>query len=143
LAGQNLFNYIALPNTAGTVDNQGISLGNPTCTGLFHSGCTYTTNGQPYPERNQFFGPHFWNIDMNFYKTFKLTERFGLQFRGEFYNILNHHNQYVTTENIDVSSLSTPFIQTEKGGPYGVPGTCTTSGCDERRNIQFGLKLMF
>ncbi len=25
---------------------------------------------------------------MNFYKTFKLTERFNLQFRGEFYNIL-------------------------------------------------------
>jgi outer membrane receptor protein involved in Fe transport len=143
LAGQNLFNYIALPNTAGTVDNQGISLGNPTCTGLAHTGCTYTTNGQPYPERNQFFGPHFWNIDMNFYKTIKLSERFGLQFRGEFYNILNHHNQYVTTENIDVSSLSTPFIQTEKGGPYGVPGTCTTTSCDERRNIQFGLKLTF
>jgi hypothetical protein len=142
-AGANLFNYIALPNTGGVVDNQGVSLGIPTCTGLFHSGCTYSTNGQAYPERNQYVGPNYWNIDMNFYKTFKLTERFGLQFRGEFYNILNHHNQYVTTENLDVSSLSTPFIQTEKGGLYGVPGVCSTSTCDERRNIQFGLKLLF
>jgi len=142
-AGSNLFNYIALPytNTATgpVVDNLGVGLGLPTCTGLFHTGCTYTTNGQSYPLRNQYIGPNYWNTDMNFYKTFKLTERFSLQFRGEFYNILNHHNQYVTTENLDVSSLSTPFIQTEKGGIIGVAGQPN----DERRNIQFGLKLMF
>jgi hypothetical protein len=137
--GGNLFNYIALPNTGGVVDNQAVSLATPTCTGLDHVGCTYSTNGQAYPERNQFFGPHFWNIDMNFYKTFRITERFGLQFRAEMYNILNHHNQYVTSENLDVSSLSSPFIQTEKGGIYGVPGQPT----DERRNIQFALRLMF
>jgi outer membrane receptor protein involved in Fe transport len=143
VAGANLYNYIALPymNTATgpVVDNLGVALGLPNCTGLFHTGCTYTTNGQPYPLRNQFFGPNFWNLDMNFYKTFKLTERFGLQFRGEFYNIFNHHNQYVTSENLDVSSLSTPFIQTQKGGIFGLAGQPT----DERRNIQFGLKLMF
>jgi outer membrane receptor protein involved in Fe transport len=138
-AGSNLFNYIALPNTAGTVDNQGVSLAIPNCTGLFHTGCTYTTDGQAYPLRNQYIGPNYWNTDMNFYKTFKLTERFSLEFRGEFYNILNHHNQYVTTENLDVSSLSTPFIQTQKGGIIGVAGQPN----DERRNIQFGLKLMF
>ena len=139
--GGNLFNYIALPTdpVTGLVANQGVSLGFPTCTGLLHAGCTYTTNGQPYPERNQFFGPNYWNVDMNFYKTFRITERFGLQFRAEMYDILNHHNQYVTTENIDVSSLSTPFIQTQKGGIFGVAGQPT----DERRNIQFALRLMF
>jgi hypothetical protein len=138
-AGANLFNYIALPNTGGVVDNQGVALGIPNCTGLDHVGCTYTTNGQPYPERNQFFGPNYWNVDMNFYKTFRITERFGLQFRAEMYNILNHHNQYVTSLNLDVSALSTPFIQTEKGGIYGFAG----SPSDERRNIQFALRLMF
>lgn len=137
--GSNLYNYIALPNTNGVVDNQGVSLGMPTCTGLYHTGCTYSTDGQPYPMRNQFFGPGFWNMDMNFYKNFKLTERFGLEFRGEFYNILNHHNQYISGYNLDVSSMSTPYIQTEKGGPYGYAGT----SADERRNIQFGLKLKF
>jgi outer membrane receptor protein involved in Fe transport len=137
--GSNLFNYIALPNTAGTVDNQGVALGLPSCTGLYHTGCTYTTNGQAYPDKNQYVGPSYWNLDMNFYKTFRLTERFGLQFRGEFYNIFNHHNLYVTGGNLDVASLSTPYIQTEKGGIYGTAGQAT----DERRNIQFGLKLMF
>src|SRR5713101_885982 len=129
LAGTNLYNYIALPAPSATditngyvVLNGGNSLGVPNCTGLDHVGCTYTTDGSAYPDRNQFFGPGFWNLDMNFYKTFKLTERFGLQFRGEFYNIFNHHNQYITNGNLDISSLSsnTPvqsfFIQTEKGG---------------------------
>jgi hypothetical protein len=122
----------------------GNSLGVPNCTGLLHVGCTYTVNNAAYPDRNQFISPNFWNTDMNFYKTFKLTERFGLQFRGEFYNIFNHHNQYVYVNNLDVSSMSPYsngnfYVQTEKGGVLGVGGAPT----DERRNIQFGLKLMF
>ena len=36
-------------------------------------------------------------------------------------------------------SLSTPYIQAEKGGIYGYAGQPN----DERRNIQFALKLMF
>jgi outer membrane receptor protein involved in Fe transport len=148
-AGQNLYNFMSLPYDNVTdpktkvvsqvVVNQGDSLGIPNCTGLFHTGCTYTTSGDPYPARNQFYGPGYWNLDMNFYKDFKLTERFGLQFRGEFYNILNHHNQYISSLNLDVSSMSTPFVQTEKGGIYGYAGQPN----DERRNIQFGLKLTF
>src|SRR5262249_52793170 len=118
--GTNIFNYIPLPpaQTTGTdvtnkckaVHNCGIALGVPNCTGLDHIGCTYTSDGTPYVGRNQFFGPGFWNLDMNFYKNFKLTERFGLQFRGEFYNILNHHNQFIVGGNLDVASMSTPFI---------------------------------
>ena len=72
---------------------------------------------------------------MNLVKNFKLTERFGLQFRGEFYNILNHHNQYIVGGNLDISSLSDAHIQTDKGGQGG-------SG-DERRNIQLALRLTF
>ena len=145
-AGANVFNYIALPPpTAADLANNYIvlnglnALGIPTCTGLNHVGCTYTVDGSAYPMRNQFFGPGFWNLDTNFYKSFKLTERFGMQLRGEFYNLFNHHNQYVEGLNLDVSSVSTAFIQTEKGGIYGYPGQPS----DERRNIQFGLKLTF
>jgi outer membrane receptor protein involved in Fe transport len=145
VVGPNLYNYIALP-AAGPADPEGsvvantsVGLGIPNCTGLYHTGCTYTSDGQSYPMRNQFFGPNYWMMDMNFYKNFKLTERFGLEFRGEFYNILNHHNQYIEGLNLDVSSMSTPYIQTQKGGMYGIPGSTS----DERRNIQFGLKLKF
>ena len=142
--GQNLFNYIALPSIVDPVfgpipANLGDSLGVPNCAALYHVGCTYTTSGLPYPERNQYVGPGYWNIDMNFYKTFKITERFGLQFRAEMYNILNHHNQYINYFNLDANNMSTPFVQTQKGGVFGQAGQST----DERRNIQFGLKLTF
>jgi outer membrane receptor protein involved in Fe transport len=141
----NTFNYITLPNTGGVVNNIGDAHGIPICSGLFHVGCRYSALGLPYPERNNYFGPGYWNADMSFFKNFKLTERFGLQFRAEMYNIFNHNNQYVNYTNLDVSSLvdingnSTPFIQTEKGGPAGSAGTAF----DERRNIQLGLKLTF
>lgn len=139
--GQNVFDYIQIPDNGAGI---GHGLGVPTCTGLYHTGCTYTTTGAPYPMRNQFFGPGYWNMDMNFYKTFKLTERFGLEFRGEFYNIFNHHNQYISLGNLDVNSMTKDaaghlFVQSEKGGIYGFAGQPT----DERRNIQFGLKLTF
>ncbi len=136
----NIFNYLTLPSdSSGAVLNQGVALSMPTCTGLDHTGCTYTTDGSKYPGRNGFYGPGYWNADMNFYKNFSLTERFKLQFRGEFYNIFNHHNQYISALNLDVSSMGTPFVQTEKGGIFGTAGQST----DERRNIQFGLKLSF
>ena len=140
-AGANTFNYISLPMLNGQVAGIGDSLGIPSCTGLYHVGCTYTTGGATYPDRNQFTSPYFWNADMNFYKNFKLTERFSLQFRGEFYNIFNHSNTFVNVLNLDASVFtgSTGYIQTEKGGPLGYAGTSS----DERRNIQFGLKLMF
>ena len=43
--------------------------------------------------RNYFlFGPQFQQLDMSLFKTFKVTERFDLQFRAEGYNIANHTN---------------------------------------------------
>ena len=60
-------------------------------------GNPFTCSGVRLPDRNAFYGPGYWNIDWNFYKNFKLTERFTMQFRGEFYNIFNHHNQYIST----------------------------------------------
>jgi hypothetical protein len=165
VAGPNVYNWLQLPTyiDATNCDSGGVcgypsiigtssdgsmdALAVPNCTGLFHVGCTYTPTGAAYPDRNQFQSPGYWNLDMNFYKAFRLTERFSLQFRGEFYNILNHHNMYVFTYNADVSGLqpaqgATPgttnaatFIQSYKGGT----GTAT----DERRNIQFGLRLIF
>ncbi len=144
--GANLFNYLSLPTANGIANGNGVPISNlansfglPTCAGLYHTGCVYTANGQNYPMRNQFYGPGYWNIDMNFYKNFKLTERFTMQFRSEFYNIFNHNNLYILSQNLDVSSVGSPFIQAEKGGIYGYAGQPS----DERRNIQFALKLLF
>jgi outer membrane receptor protein involved in Fe transport len=144
----NSFNYITLPTwtdpslCAGTspcVQNWGDSQGIPICTGLYHQGCTYTLSGLPYPERNQYYGPKYSQLNMNVFKNFKVTERFGLQFRAEMYNLPNHSNSYVQTTNIDVEPYAATSILAEKGGPWGYPGTTA----DERRNIQLGLRLTF
>ena len=53
----------------------------------------------PFPAnmtaRNAFAGPGAWNLDFAVQKNFKLTERFGLQFRAEGFDLFNHHNFYV------------------------------------------------
>ncbi len=40
----------------------------------------------------QIAGPPFKRLDFSTFKDFQLTERFNLQFRAEFFNILNHPN---------------------------------------------------
>ena len=42
--------------------------------------------------RNVVYGPGFVNLDFSVIKDFKLGERFSLQLRGEFFNLLNHPN---------------------------------------------------
>jgi hypothetical protein len=148
--GPNLFNYLPLPlDGTGNALNFADPLAVPNCAQLDHGQCVYSNSGLPQGHRNAYSGPGFWNFNFVIAKTFKLTERFNLQFRTEFYNAFNHSNYYITTGNLDVepaadangnpipnSGAST--IQAEKGIPYCSP-TCPT----ERRNIQFGLKLNF
>ena len=90
--------------------------------------------------RDMYTGPGIHQFNAVLAKTFKLTERFDLQFRGELYNVFNNHNWYLLTSNADVSSGANQpdgnfYVQAEKGG-FGNP-------TDERRNVQFGLKLVF
>jgi hypothetical protein len=53
-----------------------------------------TTPQQPFGNvgRNSIYGPMFWQADVNIQKDFRLTERFRMQFRSEFFNILNRTN---------------------------------------------------
>jgi hypothetical protein len=40
--------------------------------------------------RNSIVGPGLFNVDFSLYKNFKISERFKVQFRAEFFNIMNH-----------------------------------------------------
>ena len=72
-------------------------------------------------------------------KTFKLTERFNLQFRAEFYDAFNHSNYYINAGNLDVEQgTGVTAIQAVRASPGAE--LCPWL---ERRNIQFGLKLNF
>jgi outer membrane receptor protein involved in Fe transport len=88
--------------------------------------------------RNILAGPDFAEFDLAIIKNTKLTERTGLEFRGEFFNIANHPNFAVPTNTV---------------GPNGAGGNgdaifVPTAGeifstVGSSRQIQFGLRLTF
>ena len=43
-------------------------------------------------KRNVVYGPGYVNMDFSVIKHFKIKERFSLELRGEFFNVLNHPN---------------------------------------------------
>ncbi|HMD83660.1 MAG TPA: carboxypeptidase-like regulatory domain-containing protein [Terriglobia bacterium] len=70
-------------------------------------------------------GPGIFNLDFGMYKDFKLSERFKMQFRSEFFNAFNRAN---------FNGLSTSITS-------GSTGQIT--GAADGREIQFALKLTF
>ncbi len=99
----------------------------------------------PYPSnmtaRNAFRGPGAWNADAAIQKNFRLTERFGLVFRAEGFDVLKHHNYYVNTED-NYTGQGAPALQVveEKGG---LGNGALGGNHDERRFGQFSLRLTF
>jgi hypothetical protein len=76
--------------------------------------------------RNTIRGPNFSNFDFSLFKNFRFAERYNLQVRGEFFDILNHPN------------YANPAA-TLGSGTYGT----ITSLTSNMRQIQFGMKLLF
>lgn len=83
--------------------------------------------------RDVLTGPGLADLDFSVLKSTALTEKFHLQFRAEFFNVLNHANFGTPNAVVFSSASSTPA--TTAGV---ITGTSTTS-----RQIQFGLKLLF
>jgi hypothetical protein len=77
--------------------------------------------------KNTFTGPSFWTVDLSIFKTFRLpiSEESKLQFRAEFFNLLNRVNLY-----LPIVDLSRP--------DFG-----TSNDVFDAREIQFALKLLF
>jgi len=82
--------------------------------------------------RNTFVGPGYWAVDTSIFKTFQLSDRFGLQFRAEAFNVFNHTNFQLggATAATGFNNLNNP--------PFG-----RASGTFNPRQLQFGLKLSF
>lgn len=87
------------------------------------------TASAPYGNlgRNAMRGPDFWQWDLGVNKSFKIPAREGmaLQFRSEFFNVLNHTN--FGTPDCNISSASFATIRSTAAP----------------RQIQFALKFMF
>jgi hypothetical protein len=79
-------------------------------------------------------GPKFLNTDMGIMKTFKLRERFNLQFRAEFFDIFNNVNFALPNSNRSSAQF---------GQITAVVQDNVEQLANSERIIQFGLKLSF
>jgi hypothetical protein len=92
--------------------------------------------------RDTLTGPGLAELDLSLLKATHLSERYSLQFRSEFFNVLNHTN--FTTPNA-ITYASAPTLVS---GVYTAPSISPTAGvitatATTSRQIQFGLKLVF
>ena len=138
----NLFNVLTIPV--------------PAVTGALNPALGISDFG-PYPagmtHRNAFRGPGAWNTDMAVGKTFKVTERVGLEFRAEGFDIFNHHNLYVNTSNLAYGLSAGPSqgpgaVMASGGNSVtalkgGLGSIATGGNHDERRFGQFALRVTF
>jgi hypothetical protein len=90
--------------------------------------------------RDVVIGPSLFNLDTAVTKTFAITERAHLDFRAEFFNILNHPN---------FGLINTTLFSLQSGNAFtgnivrnGAAGQITST-MNTSRQIQFGLKLSF
>jgi len=81
--------------------------------------------------RGVFSGPGLADVDMSLFKSTVLSERTSLQFRAEFFNLLNHPN------------LGTPNATVFSSGAINASAGLITTLDTTPRQIQFGLKLIF
>ena len=70
-------------------------------------------------------GPGQRNFDLGIFRNFKIKERYGIQYRLEAYNALNHFN------------LNNPGLS------FGTPNLGRITGKAGPRNVQMGLKISF
>jgi len=76
-------------------------------------------------------GPGLAELDLSLFKNFRVSERIGLQFRAECFNLLNHSN------------LGSPNPIVFTGGAVSSSAGLITTTTTTSRQIQFGLKLIF
>jgi hypothetical protein len=135
--GQNSRDPWSFPNRVPGCNPYNADFKNsPTLTYLNDSCFTYLTltpNGPILGNngRNSLIGPGLVDVDLVVIKDTRLTERFNVQFRAEFFNALNHAN--FQAPNIDAGTA------TILGGNSARLTQTITDG----RDIQFGIKLIF
>ncbi len=105
------------------------------------SGTQFCSNVLGNTKRNQFYGPGLTTVDFSIFKNTRIpsiSEAFNVQFRAEFFNILNHTN-----------FLSPGFLNTfgQNNSVYDADGTALPTALNQTsttsRQIQLGLKLIF
>jgi hypothetical protein len=146
-SGVNFFwngNSLNRPDEVGDPNKPGPVAANPACVAPsqvhtvsnWFNPCAFApaTPGElGNANRAPLYGPDFVNTDLSLIKGFRLTERVGLDFRAEFFNLFNHAQFFLPG-----SSLT---AQQDIHAPSSL-GKITQTAHDPRV-IQFALKLRF
>ena len=107
------------------------------------SGTVYCANLLGNAGRNSIVGPKLVNLDFSVFKNFpikKISESSNLQFRAEFFNILNHANFGVPAA---FTGGSTATILSSDGTLAKNAGQLTQPTVTKPRDIQLALKLIW
>jgi hypothetical protein len=87
--------------------------------------------------RNTLIGPGLITVDFSLFKNNyipRISESFNVQFRAEFFNVLNHPNFQ--------APLNNSALFDSKGTPINGAGTIDSTSTESRR-IQFGIKVIW
>jgi hypothetical protein len=93
---------------------------------------------------SQIAGPAYHRFDFSLFKQFQITERVRMEFRSEFFNILNHPNFNAPGfggNGVNSVSGSTNFLPGQDG-TFGETAS-SRDGAYSSREIQFALKVYF
>jgi len=88
----------------------------------------------------QVAGPGFGRLDLSLCKDFRFADRFRLQFRSEFFNILNHPN--FNPPGFPGNGVVSPGSLDFKSSNFGKIDSTRDSPSDPRQ-IQFALELYY
>ena len=129
----------------------------PDPTTLAAGGCFVSGNSVMVPPvagtfgtmgRNIFRDSGFKNVDFSIFKNFTFKERFGVQFRAEFFNLFNRPifaNPYGASSGTS-GGQNDPSTPSGFGGTPGTPDVNAGNpivGSGSARDVQLGLKLTF
>jgi len=136
-----------MPGNAQTPDQIKSTVEKIGCVGA-DPGCTFfdTSAFAPVTEvrfgtvgRNTMRGPGVVNMDLSLFRTFKLTDKFGLEFRAEAYNLSNtphFRGPNGDDDSNNVNSENFGKVLSTDTGEFGSAG-------GRSREIRFGLRLSF
>ncbi|RRA50181.1 TonB-dependent receptor [Acidipila sp. EB88] len=93
--------------------------------------------------RDTLTSPGYADWDLSLLKNFAFSERVRLQFRSEFFNLLNHTNLQTPNEVVFSSGPTQGPAASQTAAVVNSPTAGVVTAASPSRQIQFGLKLLF
>jgi hypothetical protein len=91
--------------------------------GLLDTGTNpYANTAYPTQRRNQYRGPHYFDMDMNLFKNFKVGERYNFAIGAQAFNVFNHPNFGLPNDTFFTGDSTFGTISSMQGvptSPYG------------------------